>query len=338
MKVPTISLKQVLQAEGNSAEAALPAQLVAEQLRNACQEVGFFVLCDHGVSESLMESYREECRAFFKRPPQCHVLGMVSKSRFIWLDYVPAECGEPAWSLGPVDGRGSMPWQLDREELATSWAAYYVAMEKLVELLMRLLALSLGLSADAFDEALQGHRSSMRAILYPEVAEADFRDGDVIRSPEHTDWGCLTVLLPDPHVSGLEVCDKEGSWMPLHCPPGSLVVNLGELLQWWSGGQCLATPHRVVARPGSAAERLSCPYFGLVNRRTLIQPLVGESADAVTAGDFIQDHERFVRHMSSSSRCQALEGALEPNWRMCAMCKKAAVVLRVGSERLQDGL
>ncbi|CAE7021889.1 FHT, partial [Symbiodinium natans] len=205
---------------------------LAGQLRKACEEVGFFVVTDHGVSESLMEGFRQECTTFFSRSPQSNVLSMVcgTDSRFVWLDYVPAEPGNDdrsSYSLGPVQGRGSLPWQLDRKELADAWAKYYAAMEGLVAVLMRLFALAMQLPIDAFATALEGHRSSMRAILYPRVAEEDLQaEGAVVRSPGHTDWGCVTVLLPDPEIAGLEVCDKDGCWLPLRAERGGLVVNL----------------------------------------------------------------------------------------------------------------
>lgn len=310
----------------NDAGAASLSELVAE-VRSACEEVGFFVVVDHGVDKELLERQRRECAAFFERPPQSVILGMVqgAASRFAWLDFVPppeeaAVGGEElvrdaAWSLGPVEGRGSMPWQPDSEKLASTWAEYYTAMERLVALLMRILALALGLHPGTFSSALRGHRSSMRALLYSEVAEQELRaaDGAVMRSAEHTDWGCITVLLPDKDVGGLEVCGKDGVWSPVIPEPGGLVVNLGDLLPRWTCGRWVATPHRVIARQDSRHQRLSIPYFGLVNRATLLTPLVqhqspkGESGEEehpiqpITAGEFFDRHEEYVRRQRAST-------------------------------------
>eukprot|EP00434_Breviolum_minutum_P018373 symbB.v1.2.016209.t1/scaffold1231.1/size130510/2 len=193
---------------------------------------------------------------------------MVSDSRFLWLDYVPCEDGS-AWSLGPVMGRRSIPWQLDQKELLMLWADYYAAVERLVSHLMSLFAVSMSLPATTFDAALENHCSSMRAILYPKLSQADLESGDVVRSPEHTDWGCITVLLADPDVSGLEVCDKDGRWSPVQpTSRHALVVNLGELLQWWTGGKWLATPHRHrMLKNGSLVRTLAwsigTPFFAL---------------------------------------------------------------------------
>eukprot|EP00928_Gymnodinium_smaydae_P040803 TRINITY_DN27638_c0_g1_i1.p1 TRINITY_DN27638_c0_g1~~TRINITY_DN27638_c0_g1_i1.p1 ORF type:complete len:359 (+),score=72.73 TRINITY_DN27638_c0_g1_i1:130-1206(+) len=331
--IPTLSLACLRQAEadrpGAPAEDAGLAELVAS-VRLVCESVGFFVVVDHGVDTALMERMRHECAEFFQRPPQSTVVEMVSGttgSRFAWLDFVPpaasSEAGVSAgaaaagsWSLGPIEGRGSMPWRPDKDDLGDVWAEYYAAMERLVADLMRLFALALRLPADAFESALVGHRSSMRAIQYSEVLPADLAasGGEVVRSPVHTDWGCVTVLLPDPDVSGLEVCDTSGTWTPLQAPPGALVVNLGELLQFWTRGRWVATPHRVVARETSASRRLSVPYFGLINRSAPLLPLVPlrapaaadapdeEDADVVadempriTAGEFFDRHEEFSR-------------------------------------------
>ncbi|CAE8611133.1 unnamed protein product, partial [Polarella glacialis] len=124
--VPTISLSRYFEAEG-SVTPDLTA--LVREVRAACEEDGFFVVVDHGVDEQLMERQRRECSAFFGRPPQSTVIGMVAgtHNRFAWLDFVPPETGgaDDGWSLGPVEGRGSMPWRPDSEVFSSTWAAYY---------------------------------------------------------------------------------------------------------------------------------------------------------------------------------------------------------------------
>jgi len=328
MEVPTISLEPYFAAEAAAGAGCADADLSGAELapalaelvarvRQACEEVGFFAVVDHGVDASLLGAQRRECSAFFARPPQCNIIGMVAggSSRFTWLDFVPSpgcsdgegEAGAAFdWSLGPVAGRGSMPWRPDTEALAATWLAYYASMGRLVHVLMRIFALALGLPVNAFDEALRGHRSAMRAILYPEVPEADLAagGGEVDRSPEHTDWGCVTVLLADDRVGGLEIRGKDGAWSPVSPVPGGLLVNLGDLLPFWTEGRWVATPHRVVARLGETSlRRVSVPYFGLVNRATVLAPLLpseDKGADVrtdvkpLTAGEFFDQHEKYA--------------------------------------------
>jgi len=297
MEVPTISLagvRDVLASGGSLLE-------VVNLIRSACEEAGFFTLVDHGIDQSLLDLQRQACAQFFSRPPQSLIVDMVSstESRFAWLDYVP-DGGDKAaeWSLGPIAGRGSMRWEPG--DLCQTWLSYYAAMEELVDVLMKLFALSLDLPVDSFRTALSGHRSSLRAILYPEISEAELAaaGGQVVRNGEHTDWGCVTVLLAE-EADGLELLRRDGSWASLQ-PCGGLIVNLGDLLPYWTGGRWKATRHRVMARSTSRAARLSIPYFGLVNRSTVLEPITCKAESnatekILTAGEFFDNHEVYMR-------------------------------------------
>jgi isopenicillin N synthase-like dioxygenase len=73
------------------------------------------------------------------------------------------------------------------------------------------------------------------------------------------DLSWITLLLQD-DVGGLEVRTVEGEWIPVEPVPGTLVVNIGEILQFVSGGLYAATPHRVV-NPSRDRSRISIPFF-----------------------------------------------------------------------------
>jgi len=62
----------------------------------------------------------------------------------------------------------------------------------------------------------------------------------------HTDFGALTILLQQPGADGLQVYDaKNGEWMPVPATEDVFVVNMGDLVQKWTGGQYASTLHRV---------------------------------------------------------------------------------------------
>jgi isopenicillin N synthase-like dioxygenase len=81
----------------------------------------------------------------------------------------------------------------------------------------------------------------------------------------HRDAGVLTLLLAEPGSRGLQVRraaggDPDDGWVDVPPLPGAFVVNIGELLEFATGGYLRATEHRVNLR-ASGVERISVPYF-----------------------------------------------------------------------------
>ena len=74
---------------------------------------------------------------------------------------------------------------------------------------------------------------------------------------EHTDYGLLTLLAQD-DSGGLQVAAPEG-WIDAPPIPGTLVCNIGDMLDHLTGGWYRSTPHRV--RNLSGHGRLSFPFF-----------------------------------------------------------------------------
>jgi isopenicillin N synthase-like dioxygenase len=96
-----------------------------------------------------------------------------------------------------------------------------------------------------------------RIFRYPAVAQHDADAAAPWGVGEHTDYGLLTLLLQD-DVGGLEVHTREG-WITAPPIPGTLVCNLGDMLERMTAGRYRSTPHRV--RNTSGRERLSFPFF-----------------------------------------------------------------------------
>ena len=94
----------------------------------------------------------------------------------------------------------------------------------------------------------------------------------ITRCGKHTDYGGLTLLFQD-SLGGLEVQTLDG-WTQATPIEGSIVVNIGDLLQFWSAGKYRATPHRVIVdSTTSQSSRYSVAMFIHPNHDTLIKPL-----------------------------------------------------------------
>ena len=96
-----------------------------------------------------------------------------------------------------------------------------------------------------------------------------------IRAGAHTDYGAVTILLPD-NVPGLQVLGRGGAWLDVSAPPSTFVCNIGDLMQHWTNDRWISTMHRVVNPPREAAagnRRLSIPFFHQPNYDALIECL-----------------------------------------------------------------
>jgi isopenicillin N synthase-like dioxygenase len=161
-------------------------------------------------------------------------------------------------------------------------AAYFLAMERIAQALMRSLARGLGLPEDAFDRIFADGISTLRLIRYPvrpahSMAGAPedklWVEGDrgrrYLLGRAHVDSGLMTLLAQD-GVAGLQARAADGDWIDVAPEEGTLAVNFGKLLERWTGGRIEATEHRVL---GHGAERFSIPFFYDPRADALIEPL-----------------------------------------------------------------
>jgi len=133
-------------------------------------------------------------------------------------------------------------------------------LQYLASILLSLLAVSLGKQSTFFAHYLANSLSTLRLLHYPPVPA--HRHQDIICTP-HTDSGIMTLLHQDP-TGGLEVRNSDGEWIPAPYIPGTMVVNIGDLMAKISGGRWVATFHRVRStKKKSDAEsgRFSVPFF-----------------------------------------------------------------------------
>ena len=96
--------------------------------------------------------------------------------------------------------------------------------------------------------------SILRLLHYPPVP----KDGPHIRAGAHEDINVITLLL-GAEEAGLEVKDHDGRWIAINPPAGSLVCNIGDMLQRLCNHRLPSTTHRVV-NPAQARQFLTDWY------------------------------------------------------------------------------
>ncbi|KAL3477641.1 hypothetical protein BJX99DRAFT_225861 [Aspergillus californicus] len=166
------------------------------------------------------------------------------------------------------------------------FANFFQTCSGLETLMLRLIAIGMGLEEKFFLEYHQDRTNQCRLLHYPPAEEELLRAGKAERIAAHTDFGTMTILFQD-EVGGLEVEDihEKGLFNPAPYIPGTAVVNIGDLLMRWSNHELKSTMHRVRAPPlvdgqgeGQGKGRMtrprySIPYFVSPDRDRVIECL-----------------------------------------------------------------
>ena len=112
-----------------------------------------------------------------------------------------------------------------------------------------------------FPEYLSKEHTLLRVLRYPPIKGP--LAPKALRAAAHEDINLIT-LLPAADEPGLELKSKSSDeWFPLEAPAGSIVVNIGDMLQELTDGSLPSTSHRVVNPKQEHAQnsRITAPVF-----------------------------------------------------------------------------
>ena len=153
---------------------------------------------------------------------------------------------------------GENLWPAALPELRNTWLTYYGAMEQLGASIMQLLAAALNIDTHFFETFHTHHLSALRGINYPASAGSNVHS----RAGAHSDYGSVTILMPDPDVGGLEVQTPDGRWISAPRTVYGFIVIIGDLMAHWTGNRWVSTLHRVVTpNEHPVPRRQSIAYF-----------------------------------------------------------------------------
>jgi isopenicillin N synthase-like dioxygenase len=243
------------------------------RLEAACREWGAFRLVRHGIPESLIEAFTAQGRAFFALPhaeksavsrSETNPWGFfdreLTKNTVDWKEIF--DFG-PAATEGPFAG-AEPRWPRALPGFRRLVTLYYRACETLGLRLLAAISSSLGMRADHLAPAFRPeHTSFLRLNHYPTCARPTAPDAVEVPTAghlalnHHTDAGALTLLLQDAQP-GLQIW-RGGRWHLVAPKAGSIVVNLGDIVQVWSNDRYEAPLHRVTASRHTT--RFSAPFF-----------------------------------------------------------------------------
>lgn len=278
--VPLISMAPLTEGHGDLVKTA-------KNLRQACRNVGFFYITDHGISTELQKKLEVQSRAFFEMDAQKKMKIRMARGGKAWRGYFPVgnelTSGKPDLKEGlyfgaeldgqhpkvkknlPMHGANLFPEEMP--EFKTTVLEYIEQLTRLGHQLMKALALSLELPDNYFFQKYTSDPLTLFRIFHypPSSSQPDAEWG----VGEHTDYGLLTILKQD-NVGGLQVKTPNG-WVNAPYLPNTFVCNIGDMLDKMTNGWYKSTPHRV--KNVSNQSRFSFPFFFDPNFEATVEPI-----------------------------------------------------------------
>ncbi len=270
MSAPTLPVLDLSLLDAGPEQAAL----FREELRHATHDVGFFYLTGTGVTADLEARLHQAARDFFALPEADKLaIENINSPQFRGYTRVGGERtqGKVDWreqiDIGPERVAVSSPnadydrligpnlWPEAQPELravADEWQEHLAGVARK---LLRAWALALGAPENYFDQHFGEPSTLLKIVRYPGKDEPEPQQG----VGAHKDSGVLTLLWVEPGKGGLQV-QRDGEWVEAPAVPGAFVVNIGEMLEYATGGYLVATNHRVIS-PRYPDDRISVPYF-----------------------------------------------------------------------------
>ena len=255
------------------------AEILAPQLRAACEFHGFFYLKNHGIKQSLIDGIFAETERFHGQSQEAKNTVAINQNQRGYIrpgatlvshstynentkfdsnetmvlatEHGPDDPGVKAGKRFYADNQ----WPDDLPGFQTMVSDYMKIMTDFGKSLLPIWALALELPADYFDAYFENNYTYLRLAHYPPVP--DLSDNEFGLGP-HADTGFMT-LLPQADVDGLEIMKPDGTWFRPPRMAGEILVNTGQFLERWTNERFRASPHRVI--PPLDRERYSVACF-----------------------------------------------------------------------------
>ncbi|KAK4550495.1 hypothetical protein LTR36_000074 [Oleoguttula mirabilis] len=250
-------------------------QKLANQLRDAVHNVGFFYISNFGISQEEVDRQFAICKEVFDLPTEEKLKHRADLENGNYNGYRPQGSIEVFPGLRDnVEMYNLFKFipQLERSQpdVITQNRADIEKVQRhiaqgIIPKLLTLISIVLELPEDylsnghKYDDLSDCH---LRYMIYHARTPEENAKYQNIYSRGHTDFGSLTLLFRQP-IAALQVLMPNGEWKWVKPHPGSITVNIADVLQFWTAGYLKSSIHRVVAPPDDQAhlDRLGLLYF-----------------------------------------------------------------------------
>lgn len=268
-RVPELSLNSYIEGSENDRSRFV------DEFFNGLKDYGFIVLKDHPIPDALLNKAYTLVQELF-------ALSTEEKMQYALADkgfqrgYTPfgKEHAKDSkvmdlkefWHVGrdlPAGHRyeGNYPkniWPKEIPEFQKVLSQIFKSLDETGKVMLEALTLPLEVSKSYFNERVSEGNSILRLLHYPPIPEG--ADPRCLRAAPHEDINLITILV-SATTSGLQLKDRDGTWLPIESDPNSLIVDAGDMLARITNDVIPSTTHQVVNPEGANGPRYSMPFF-----------------------------------------------------------------------------
>lgn len=306
-KVPVLSLRQYTEG-GKSEQVAF-----INELFRGIKDYGFIILKDHDVSPTLLAEAYKMLEQFYALPTETKL--QYAKAAGGQRGYTPfgKEHAKDSpvmdlkefWHVGRevADGHPFSQyypknvWPAEIPEFRPVFEQIYASLENAGKALLQALTFPLNVDIQYFDRMVEDGNSVLRLLHYPPIPEGV--DPRCVRAAAHEDINLITIL-PAATTSGLQLKDRDGTWLDIESDPGTLIVDAGDMLARATNDVIPSTTHRVVnPQDGKNVSRYSMPFFMHPHPEALLSCIPSCKGDGakyadISAHDFLMQRLREI--------------------------------------------
>ncbi|KAJ8343431.1 hypothetical protein SKAU_G00307600 [Synaphobranchus kaupii] len=249
--------------------------VLCKELKTAFTEVGFVYLKNTGIAQQEVDAVMDISKKFFLLPDEAKIPfhrgnhadpihGWVS-SGTERLNPLRACDLKEAFNITSLHPSVKWPSEEALPGFRAMQVSFFLRCKDLSLRVLRVLGLSLGLDPEVFlskhtQVGGEQNASTFRILYYPPVRAESVEDGQV-RCGEHSDYGTITLLMQGPG-EGLQVLPRSGDYISAPSIPGTVLINIADLLQRWTADVFISAKHRVLLPPpGDMSARQSVAFF-----------------------------------------------------------------------------
>ncbi len=305
-KVPELSLLSYVNGSQNDKIKFV------DDIFSGLKDYGFIILKDHTIEQKKIDRAYDLVKEFFNLPLETKLKYKMNNGG--QRGYTPFKTEHAKdnknpdlkefWHVGrelaaSSQYNGVYPenvWPSEVAEFKKAFTELYDAMDMTSGILLEAIGKGLDVPSSYFADMIKDGNSIIRTIHYPPTKGEDTKNS--IRAAAHEDINLITMLVGATD-SGLQLLERDGTWLDVESRPGEIVVDTGDMMSRITNNVLPSTTHRVINPSDDGSARFSMPFFVHPHSQAelkCIPSCVGAGAKhpPITAGEFLTQRLREI--------------------------------------------